>query len=136
MELLSKVGNLSVTLGYQTANVIDTPDTAATLANLTALTDDGLSFGTDFDITDDIGTGCNESVGGDCRRAATKGQNGHGNIGRWARPAVSSRPNMTFMFCSAWPDAPLTRLSIVPVSVISKQSHRVSSFMTSMRSIR
>lgn len=27
-------------------------------------------------------------------------------------PAVSSNPNMMFMFCTAWPAAPFTRLSV------------------------
>src|SRR6185503_5119431 len=29
-----------------------------------------------------------------------------------SRPVFSSRPNIKFMFCTAWPAAPLTRLSI------------------------
>ena len=35
-----------------------------------------------------------------------------GNRAGWSSPAVSCRPSITFMFCSAWPDAPLTRLSV------------------------
>ena len=36
----------------------------------------------------------------------------HGTMGPWPSPNASSRPDMTFMFCTAWPDAPLTRLSV------------------------
>ena len=34
-----------------------------------------------------------------------------GNSGSCSSPAVSSRPNATFMFCIAWPAEPFTRLS-------------------------
>src|SRR5258706_13097928 len=36
----------------------------------------------------------------------------HGTTATWPRPAVSGRPNMRFMFCTACPDRPLTRWSI------------------------
>ena len=36
----------------------------------------------------------------------------HGATPLLVRPAVSSSPNMRFAFCSAWPAAPLPRLSI------------------------
>ena len=36
----------------------------------------------------------------------------HGITASCSRPAFSGRPNMMFMFCTAWPEAPFTRLSI------------------------
>src|SRR5271169_845718 len=36
----------------------------------------------------------------------------HGNSGTISSAVLSGRPNMIFMFCTAWPAAPLTRLSI------------------------
>ncbi len=33
-------------------------------------------------------------------------------------PVFSSRPNIKFMFCTAWPAAPLTRLSIAEKTTI------------------
>src|SRR5262245_10308438 len=33
------------------------------------------------------------------------------------RPAVSDSPSMTFMFCTAWPDAPFRRLSITEIRI-------------------
>src|ERR1017187_8039402 len=36
----------------------------------------------------------------------------YGRTGTWRRPSDSSRPNIIFMFCTAWPEAPLTRLSM------------------------
>src|SRR5262249_7343478 len=35
----------------------------------------------------------------------------YGNNATCSRPVVSRRPSMTFMFCTAWPEAPLVRLS-------------------------
>src|SRR5215472_10400806 len=35
----------------------------------------------------------------------------YGNNATCSRPVVSGRPSMTFMFCTAWPEAPLVRLS-------------------------
>src|SRR5687767_1276188 len=38
---------------------------------------------------------------------------GHqGTTATCSRPVVSGQPNIRFMFCTAWPEAPLTRLSI------------------------
>ena len=34
-----------------------------------------------------------------------------------ATPSVSSRPSITFMFCTAWPDAPFSRLSITDTRI-------------------
>src|SRR5690606_3883368 len=36
----------------------------------------------------------------------------HGSRAACESPRRSSRPNRIFMFCTAWPEAPLTRLSI------------------------
>src|SRR3989441_9022927 len=36
----------------------------------------------------------------------------YGTTGGWSSARVSGRPNMRFMFCTAWPAAPFTRLSI------------------------
>src|SRR5207248_497126 len=36
--------------------------------------------------------------------------------GRHRSPVRSSSPSMTFMFCTAWPAAPFTRLSITETS--------------------
>src|SRR4029453_16503501 len=46
-------------------------------------------------------------------RAAPRGRERHdyGRTGAAVRPVVSGSPNMRFMFCTAWPAAPLTRLS-------------------------
>lgn len=41
----------------------------------------------------------------------------YGNIGTRFNPAFSSSPNIIFMFCTAWPAAPLTRLSIAPIMI-------------------
>ena len=35
----------------------------------------------------------------------------HGNIAGWSMPVVSAKPSIRFMFCTAWPEAPLVRLS-------------------------
>ena len=35
----------------------------------------------------------------------------HGNSATCSNPMVSGKPSMRFMFCTAWPDAPLVRLS-------------------------
>ncbi|GEM_PF-5018124 len=50
-EVISLTGLLSVTLGYQVADVIDDPGTVSPLdsAGLAARTTDGVTFGTDFD---------------------------------------------------------------------------------------
>src|SRR5258708_6063093 len=45
------------------------------------------------------------------RHDITKGPNYHGNKAPCSKPVVSSYPYMTFIFCTACPDAPLTRLS-------------------------
>jgi len=37
----------------------------------------------------------------------------HGYIPGWSRAVVSGKPNMTFMFCMAWPAWPFIRLSII-----------------------
>src|SRR5208283_4338001 len=42
---------------------------------------------------------------------AAKGGQHYGRTGGARRPVVSGRPNIRFMFCTAWPAAPLTRLS-------------------------
>src|SRR3989338_8828692 len=34
------------------------------------------------------------------------------------RPSVSSKPHIRFMFCTAWPEAPLSRLSIAEIIII------------------
>ena len=34
-----------------------------------------------------------------------------GRIATWFRPVVSGNPNMRFIFWTAWPEAPFTRLS-------------------------
>src|SRR5690606_26316440 len=36
----------------------------------------------------------------------------HGKSATTSNPAFSSNPNMMFIFCTAWPEAPLVRLSI------------------------
>src|SRR5262249_52724779 len=56
--------------------------------------------------------------GDDCRQvraileelAAKFQYEGSGN--RHSKPTLSSMPSMTFMFCTAWPDAPFSRLSM------------------------
>ena len=42
-----------------------------------------------------------------------------GNRGCWRRPQSSGQPIMRFKFCRAWPDAPLTRLSICKKNLVS-----------------
>src|SRR5262249_20106478 len=41
--------------------------------------------------------------------AASTGR--YGNSATWVSPKVSGKPSIRFMFCTAWPDAPFTRLS-------------------------
>src|ERR1044072_7600200 len=43
---------------------------------------------------------------------------GHGFVPTSFKPVVSSRPNIKFMFCTAWPAAPLTRLSMAEQTTI------------------
>ena len=42
----------------------------------------------------------------------------YGNIGTCCKPSFSGNPNIMFMFCTAWPAAPFTRLSIAPIIII------------------
>src|SRR6185295_6864769 len=49
-----------------------------------------------------------------------------GTTATWAKPAVSGRSNMRFMFCTAWPDAPLTRLSITESTTSVSERREVS----------
>ena len=42
----------------------------------------------------------------------------YGNIGTCFSPSSSSKPNSRFMFCTACPAAPLTRLSSAPIMII------------------
>src|SRR5690348_12983756 len=42
----------------------------------------------------------------------------HGLVTTSFRPVVSSRPNIKFIFCTAWPAAPFTRLSIAEKTTI------------------
>jgi hypothetical protein len=72
-EVISLTGLLSVTLGYQVADVIDDPGTVSALdsSGLVARTTDGVTFGTDFD----------SAIGGD-----TKGK----QLIRWGFVAKNS----------------------------------------------
>ena len=48
------------------------------------------------------------------RMASGRRQGQHASQGRiatWFRPVVSGNPNMRFIFWTAWPEAPFTRLS-------------------------
>ena len=42
----------------------------------------------------------------------------YGNIGTNSNPSVSFNPNIRFMFCTACPAAPFTRLSMAPIMII------------------
>ena len=42
----------------------------------------------------------------------------YGNIGTRSRPSLSGSPKIRFMFCTACPAAPFTRLSIAPIIMI------------------
>ena len=42
----------------------------------------------------------------------------YGTMGICLSPSASSNPNRRFIFCTAWPAAPFTRLSIAPIMMI------------------
>ena len=50
--------------------------------------------------------------------AAIQNRVSYGNIGAWQSPIDSSSPNIRFIFCTACPAAPFTRLSIAPIMMI------------------
>lgn len=53
----------------------------------------------------------------------------HGNIGAMSTASVSGRPNITFMFCIAWPLAPLTRLSMDTKTIARPGKRSARTFM-------
>ena len=48
--------------------------------------------------------------------------NVHGQMGKPSSPAVSARPHIRFAFCTAWPAAPLPRLSTTPSAITRLRS--------------
>ncbi len=52
-----------------------------------------------------------------CKKPASGGLLHYGKSGSCRRPVVSSRPKEMFMFCSAWPAEPLTRLSSTEITM-------------------
>ena len=54
----------------------------------------------------------------------------HGNTGPAWRPVVSGRPSITFMFCTACPAAPLTRLSMAENVTASPRSRSTRTAMS------
>ena len=46
----------------------------------------------------------------------------HGQKGTPSSPAVSGRPQIRFAFCTAWPAAPLPRLSTTPIAITKLRS--------------
>src|SRR5262249_21435401 len=72
------------------------------------------ALGADVDIADHHCRRRNEGAGGDARLEIVERQDqaAHGNSGSCSSPVVSGRPAIRFMFCTACPEAPFTRLSI------------------------
>src|SRR5581483_1840698 len=57
--------------------------------------------------------------GGDARRGeATRCRHAHTSTPCRRSPAVSGRPRTMFAFCTAWPAAPLPRLSIAQITIV------------------
>ena len=52
------------------------------------------------------------------RRHGGRKQISQGKNGTMPRPAVSAKPHMMFIFCTACPEAPLTMLSMVDITMI------------------
>src|SRR5207237_2096778 len=56
---------------------------------------------------------------GDPRRSESlRGRNAHTRTPSSRRPAVSGSPRARFAFCTAWPAAPLPRLSIAQITTV------------------
>src|SRR5216684_763664 len=74
-----------------------------------------VGIGGDLGVADDDRRLCHPRLRRDARQRVAEGQDeaaAHGNNGSCSSPVVSAMPSMTFMSCTAWPEAPFTRLSI------------------------
>ena len=60
-------------------------------------------------------TGCGDAA---ARRPGRDSGPGHGATPSTGRPRASGRPRIRLAFCSAWPAAPLTRLSSAAITVV------------------
>jgi len=56
------------------------------------------------------------------RRTTRTGKRSHGQTGTPSSPVVSGRPQIRFAFCTAWPAAPLPRLSTTPIAITRLRS--------------
>ena len=74
-----------------------------------------IGVGVDLGVADDHGGLCHPRLGRDARQGVPERQDeatAHGKSGSCSNPVVSAMPSMAFMSCTAWPEAPFTRLSI------------------------
>src|SRR6185312_229674 len=74
-----------------------------------------IGMGVYLGIADDHGCRGQPGLAGNPRRGAPERQDdgaAHGKSGSCSNPVVSAMPSMAFMSCTAWPEAPFTRLSI------------------------
>ena len=80
--------------------------------------------GSHLHVADERRVRCHEGIAGDGGKPAAERQDeiAQGKSGSWRRPAVSGKPISTFMFCTAWPEAPLTRLSIAETRMARPES--------------
>jgi hypothetical protein len=56
------------------------------------------------------------------RRTTRTRKRSHGQTGTPSSPAVSGRPQIRLAFCTAWPAAPLPRLSTTPIAITKLRS--------------
>src|SRR3546814_6057688 len=57
----------------------------------------------------------------------------HGHTGAPSNPAVSASPHIRFAFCTAWPAAPLPRLSTTPIAITRRSEEHTSELQSLMR---
>src|SRR6266851_4251702 len=74
-----------------------------------------VGIGGDLGVANDDRRLCHPRLRRDARQRVAEGQDeaaAHGNKGSCSSPVVSAMPSMTFISCTACPEAPFTRLSI------------------------